>query len=129
MKRALEQYYNLHEFYVTAPSGKDECTQSSDTSWFFGNTSPLLQEQLMDAIPHDVRESKGFTYSYCVTSTKNKKTTGFYLEAELESNEPEGAFFDEDELRKFDYLVLQENGRKVYRVCGGEDMQCKQPNL
>lgn len=118
VKRALEQYYNKHEFYVSPPNSRIGCTTMSDTS-------PLLQEQFIDAIPHDVRESKGFIYSYCVTSAQKNRTTGFYLEAFLESNKPEGVFFDEDELRKFDYRVLIENGRLLYRVCGGEEKQCK----
>lgn len=119
LKRALEQYYNEHEFYVSPSNSKIGCTVLDDTS-------PLLQEQFIDAIPHDVREAKGFIYSYCVTSAPKNRTTGFYLEASLESNKPKGVFFDEDELRKFDYRVLAENDRLLYRVCGGEEKQCNE---
>lgn len=129
LKRALEQYNNLHTLYVTPPDGKVGCTKSSSDSWFFGESSPLLKEQFIDAIPHDVRESKGMVYSYCVTKIDNKRAISFYLEAMLESNHPEGIFFDEDEKRKFDYRILREDGTLLYRVCGGEEQQCKQPPL
>lgn len=125
IKRALEQYYNAHEFYVSPPDGQISCTQSSPPSWLFGDASPLLQEQFIDAIPHDVRESRGFTYTYCVTSLQGAYADGFYLEATLESNEPVGISFDEDEQRKFGYRVLRENGQRLYRVCGGKESQCQ----
>lgn len=125
LKRALEAYNNLHTFYITPPNGKVGCTTSSSDSWFFGEHSPLIKEQFIDAIPHDVRESRGHIYSYCVTNIQKKTANSFYLEAELESNVPEGIFFDQDEQRKFDYRVLYENGKTLYRVCGGEEKQCK----
>lgn len=125
LKRALERYNNLHTFYVTPPDGKVGCTSSSADSWFFGEQSPLVKEQFIDAIPHDVREDRGFTYSYCTTDIQKKVATSFYLEAMFESDMPEGIFFDEDEQRKFDYRVLYENGKTLYRVCGGEEKQCK----
>lgn len=125
LKRALEQYYNLHEFYPGESKNTVSCTASGPDSWLFGDTSPLLKEQFIDAIPHDVRESRGFTYSYCITGVSNNRTTAFYLQAMLESNEKEGMFFDEDEQRKFNYRVLREDGKTLYRVCGGEELQCK----
>lgn len=127
IKRALEQYYNAHDSYVLPPSKEPECTTNAKESWFFGDKSPLLQEQFIDAIPHDVRESRGFTYTYCVTSVSNNRATGFYLQASLEGEEPEGVFFDEDEKRKFNYLVLLEQEKRLYRVCGGEELQCQKP--
>ncbi len=127
MKRALEQYYNAHDSYLLPPTKTPDCTTNTQESWFFGDSSPLLREQLIDAIPHDVRESRGFTYTYCVTSVSNNRATGFYLQASLEGDEPEGVFFDEDEKRKFNYLVLLEQGKRLYRVCGGEELQCQQP--
>ncbi len=87
---------------------------------------PILRGQFIDAIPHDVRERRGFAYSYCITQAPKKQVTAFYLEAALESNAQEGIFFDEDEQRKFDYRVVIENGKKLYRVCGGEEKQCKE---
>jgi type II secretory pathway pseudopilin PulG len=79
IKRSLEQYFNTHNTYLSPPSGKAECTRSSQESWFFGDASPLLKKQFIDAIPHDVRESRGFTYTYCSTVMDGSKTTGFYL--------------------------------------------------
>lgn len=125
LKRSLEAYNNLHTFYITPPDAQLGCTTSSSDSWFFGEESPLVKEQFIDAIPHDVRENKGFMYSYCVTGIQKRVTNSFYLEATLESNVPEGVYFDEDEKRKFDYRILYENGKTLYRVCGGEEKQCK----
>lgn len=126
LKRAIEQYYNIEELYPISPNRRTGCTTSSKDSWFFSDESPLLHGQFIDAIPHDVRENKGFVYSYCVTQAPKKQATAFYLEARLESNEPKGIFFDEDEQRKFHYRVLEEDGKKLYRVCGGEEKQCKE---
>jgi type II secretory pathway pseudopilin PulG len=127
IKHALEQYFNTHEFYVTSPENSQQltCTQNSPDSWLFSDASPLLREQFIDAIPHDVRESKGHVYRYCVTSLSRGKATGFYLEAQLESKAPVGVFFDEDEERKFGFRVLKENGKRLYRVCGGQETQCE----
>lgn len=129
IKRSLEQYYNAHEFYVTPPNGKTGCTENTQDSWFFSDNSPLLKEQFIDALPHDVRESKGFSYLYCVSAIKNNHTSGFYLEASLEANVDEGVFFDEDENRKFGYRVLLEHDKKIYRICGGEEQQCSLSTL
>lgn len=129
LKRSLEQYNNVHESYVSSPTTEKECTQSSSGSWFFGDTSPILNEQFIDAIPHDVREHKGHVYTYCVTSTNDKQATGFYLQAILEADIEEGVYFDEDEKRKFGYRILREDNKLLYRVCGGEDVQCKPQSL
>lgn len=129
MKRALEQYYNVHGSYVTPPREASRCTSTNPDSWFFGNSSPLLQAQFIDAIPHDVRESKGFVYSYCTSGATENGAQAFYLEATMESNVREGVFFDEDEQRKFGYRVLLEDGEKLYRVCGGDEQQCKIESL
>ncbi|MEK7499581.1 MAG: hypothetical protein AAB649_03170 [Patescibacteria group bacterium] len=129
MKHALEQYYNTHESYIAPHTGLPNCTSSSKDSWFFGDNSPLIQGQFIDAIPHDVRESRGYIYTYCASGINNNGARGYVLEASMESNMTEGVFFDEDEQRKFDYRVLLEKGILKYRVCGGEEDQCKEPKL
>jgi len=120
LKHALEQYNNAHGYYVGPPAGAAACTSSGPASWFFGEGSPLLNEQFIDAISHDVRESRGQTYTYCAMG----KTEGYYLEARLESHFAEGVFFDDDEHRKFGYRVLTSQGHLLYRVCGGTETQC-----
>lgn len=129
LKRALEQYYNVHNSYISAPGNVLGCTHSSPDSWFFGEKSPIVTGQFIDAIPHDVREQKGYMYTYCATINSDTQATGFYLQAMQESEKDEGVFFDEDEQRKFDYRILKENGKNLYRVCGGEELQCKQHSL
>ncbi|MBI3255349.1 MAG: hypothetical protein HYZ63_00075 [Candidatus Andersenbacteria bacterium] len=125
LKQALERYYNVHEYYLTPPNGRNGCTSSGEGSWFFGNANSLLQEQHIDAIPHDVREAKGFVYKYCATQSAQNRTTGYYLEAQLESNKHPGTYFDEDESRKFTYVITQEGARTLYRVCGGNEPLCE----
>lgn len=124
LKQALEKYFNAHEFYVTPPAGQSSCTSSSAESWFFSDASPLLAEQHTDAIPHDVRERSGFKYTYCATHQYQGNTTGYYLEAEMETNKQPGRFFDEDEKRKFGYRIMKDGNRTLYRVCGGSETQC-----
>ena len=125
LKRAAEMYFNRHNFYPTPPDKSIICTESSDqNSWLFGNASPLLQEQHIDALPHDVRESRGHIYRYCATKIPEEVTNGYFFEAELEIDEPETIAFDEDETRKFYYRVLHEDGKTLYRVCGGIETQC-----
>ncbi len=124
IKRSAEQYFNAHNSYPAATIHTIGCTQSSKDSWFFGESSPLLREQFIDAIPHDVRESKGFVYSYCITGIEKNIVTSFYLQAQLESQAKDGVFFDEDEHRKFNFRILHENGKTLYRVCGGQEHQC-----
>lgn len=65
-------------------------------------------------------------YRYCVTSLENKHASGFYLQAQLESRQPEARGFDEDEHRKYDFRVLREGTATLYRVCGGVELQCRQ---
>lgn len=125
LKIALEKYFNAHDSYVREPKYSIGCTTTSETSWFFGNTSPLLREQFIDAIPHDVRENSNHLYTYCITSVEKKHATGYYLEATLENQATDGTYFDEDEHRKFDYRILHKNGKTLYRVCGGTETQCK----
>ena len=124
LKRAIEQYNNAHAFYPTPPSGSSECSKSSPQDWLLGEDSSLLKEHFIDAIPHDTRESKGFAYMYCPTVISKGHTTGFYLQAQFESDQAEGVFFDDDEHRKFGYRILNNNDTKLYRVCGGDDHQC-----
>lgn len=125
LKRSLEVYYNIHEFYVAPPSNDPMCTSSvEDTSWLFGGSSPLLGDGVMDAVPHDVRESQTRKYVYCVTSFENGRADGYYLQATMERDRPEGIVFDEDEQRKFHYRVLHESGETLLRICGGEELQC-----
>lgn len=125
LKRALEQYNNKIFAYPAPPNGELGCTSTSPDSWLLGKASPLVSGHFIDAIPHDVRESKGHTYTYCATDVVGGKTISYYLEAQLEINEPDARAFDEDEQRKFDYRILHENGKVLYRVCGGEEKQCK----
>lgn len=126
LKHSLEHYFNQHEYYPTPPSGLPACTTSSPESWFFGSTSPLLKEQHIDAIPHDVRENRGYHYSYCVTAHGGSgRTQGYYLQAQLERPEAQQRSFDEDEARKFHFRVLHEQDRILYRVCGGNEKQCE----
>lgn len=127
LKKAAEQYFNLHEYYPTPPAGVSRCTSSSPESWFFGESSSLLRGQHIDAIPHDVRERRGYHYAYCVTSRDGTdKTAGYYLQAQLERPEMEQRSFDEDETRKFHFRILHESDQVLYRVCGGNEKQCEQ---
>lgn len=128
LKRALEQYYNVHLSYVT-PLGTEGCTASGRESWFFGDASPLLREQFIDAIPHDIREADGLTYRYCVTKRDTAgRASGYFLEAQLERWQAARHNFDEDERRKFHYQILHQDGTVLYRVCGGEEQRCFPPN-
>lgn len=129
LKHALEMYNNQHVSYPAPPGSQPGCTRSDDTdSWLFGDTSPLLKKQHINALPHDVRESRGHTYSYCVTNIQNSATAGYYLEAELEVEQPDTVDHDYDETRNFDYRVLHEGGKILYRVCGGTETQCTPPS-
>lgn len=126
IKRALEQYFNKHEQYAGPASGTSQpaCTTSGDAnSWLFGETSPLLQEKFITALPHDVREGRGRSYRYCASVT-NGQAAGFVLEAQLESIAKPGIFFDEDEQRKFHYRILESNSQTIYRLCGGTELSC-----
>lgn len=66
------------------------------------------------------------SYTYCVTSLDNKHASGFYLQAQLESRQPEARGFDEDEQRKYDFRVLHQGMTTLYRVCGGVELQCRE---
>ncbi len=126
LKHALEQYYNIYEYYPTPPNALPACTGNSPESWFFGETSPLLRDQILDVIPHDIREDQDRYYSYCVTGNDGSgRTQGYYLQAHLERPEPARREFDEDEQRKFFYRIMHEAGRVQYRVCGGTEKQCE----
>lgn len=129
LKRALELYNNQYTHYGTLPEHAPACTRVNDPgSWMFGKDSPLLKEQFIDAIPHDVRESREHTYEYCVTNRDEKRIVqGFYLQAQLEVDQEDTRARDEDEDRKFHYRVLHECNKVLYRVCGGTENQC-QPN-
>lgn len=107
LKHALEMYYNAHNAYPLAERG---CS-------LFTGDSQILKEKFIDAIPHDVRESRGHMYKYCVTD-------GYFLEAQLETAQPETIDHDDDEKRNYNYRVLHEDGKILYRVCGGEEKQC-----
>lgn len=128
LKVALEQYNNEHNHYGLPPEEDGDCTASNDEkSWLFGNESPLLQEQHIDAIPHDTRESLGRAYRFCATAldAASRAVTSYFLEAELEIDQEDAVAFDEDERRKFYYRVLHDdNGRTLYRICGGAETQC-----
>lgn len=125
LRRAAEMYHNQHAFYPTPPDDKAGCTGTDDaSSWLFGNESPLLKEQHIDAIPHDVREGRGHVYRYCVTAMTNTAASGYYFEAELEIAEPPTVDRDHDEARNYDYRVLHQDGTVLYRVCGGTESQC-----
>lgn len=129
LKRAAEMYYNQHNFYPTPPGNQPSCTSVTEQdSWLFGGTSPLLKEQHINAIPHDVRESRGHTYRYCATQIAGGNIAGYFFEAQLEVGQPETVALDEDETRNFHYRVLREDGKILYRVCGGTETQC-QPAL
>ena len=114
LKRAAEMYYNQHNFF---PPGALGCMSSHDLA-------VLLDEGHIDALPHDVRENRDHAYKYCVTNLQENQAQGFFLEAELEGNSPDVIDFDEDETRKFHYRILHENGKILYRVCGGTETQC-----
>lgn len=125
LKRAAEMYFNQHAFYPTPAAGQAACTKGDDAnSWLFGNESPLLKEQHIDAIPHDVREGRGHAYQYCVTDTVDNAAAGYYFQAQLEVDQPDTVDHDYDESRNYDYRVLHEDGQTLYRVCGGTEPQC-----
>lgn len=129
LKRALEMYNNQHVFYPTPPDNQPGCTYSHDpNSWLFGDTSPLLKEQHIDAIPHDVRESRGHTYAYCVTKIISGATQAYYLEAQLEIDQPDTVDHDHDENRNYGYRILHDGKNILYRVCGGSEEQCTPPS-
>jgi hypothetical protein len=115
LKRSLEQFNNEHDHYP--PLEKSDCVTSREPDhWPF-----------IAALPHDVREERGFLYRYCVTSA-NPATggaAGYFLEAQLEVDQADQTAFDEDELRKFYFRILHEDNRILYRVCGGEEKQCE----
>lgn len=113
LKRTLEQYFNEHEIY---PAISKNClTSNHPDDWPF-----------IAVLPHAVRENRGFSYRYCVTSANSSGATGYFLEAQLENDQPDTISFDEDEQRKFHYRILHENGQTLYRVCGGEEKQCQE---
>lgn len=125
LKRAIEQYFNRHQYYPTPPT-TEACTSSSPDSWFFGDRAALLREQHIDVIPHDVRENQQYYYSYCATAyDRNGKTRGYYLQAQLERPAAATRAFDEDEERKFYFRVLNDHDQVLYRVCGGNEKQCE----
>lgn len=126
LKHAAEQYFNLHEYYPTPPTDSSPCTSSGADSWLFGEQSLFFHDRHIDVIPHDLRESRGHVYTYCVTSTDvADHTDGYFLQAVLERPQPERRAFDEDEDRKFHYRVLHDGERVLYRVCGGREKQCE----
>lgn len=126
LKRGSEMYFNQHMFYPAPLDHTLGCTSSDDPhSWFFGHKSPLLIEQRLNAIPHDVRETQGYTYRYCITDIQNETAAGYYFEAQLEVNQPDIVAVDEDETRNFTYRVLHEERKILYRVCGGTEKQCE----
>jgi type II secretory pathway pseudopilin PulG len=113
LKRSLEQFYNEHEYYP-ALAGTNCLTTNRPDRWPF-----------IETLPHDVRETAGFIYRYCVTESDNAGATGYFLEARLEVDQPDQRTFDEDELRKFYFRILHQDGQTLYRVCGGEEKQCE----
>lgn len=124
LKRGIEYYNNARGFYPVVNEGV--CTHSNESgSNIFGTKSILTEKQYIDAIPHDVRESANHIYRYCATEQTDSQAQGYFLEAQLEENLPEQTGFDEDESRKFDYRILHENDKVLYRVCGGTETQCK----
>lgn len=133
LKRAAEMYFNQHDFYPSPPESGEitngtppVCTSSEqENSWLFGNSSPLLREGHINAIPHDVRETKGRVYMYCATRARAGETQGYFFQAHLEEDQPDEVNFDDDETRKFTYRILHENGQVLYRVCGGTETQCQ----
>ncbi len=126
LKHALELYNNEFDNYGTPPLS-EICTSTDDqTSWLFGNNSPLLKGQHINAIPHDTRERSGRAYVYCATDVTAGNVSGYYLEAQLEAQYTDERMFDEDEKRKFYYRILHDGERVLYRVCGGSELQCQE---
>lgn len=126
LKRGTEMYFNRYNFYHTPPHKQPSCTTvTEEDSWLFRGTSPLLKEQHLNAIPHDVRENRGHTYRYCATKIESGNTTGYYFEAQLEVEQPDVIALDEDETRNFTYRILHEDGKILYRICGGTETQCQ----
>ncbi len=128
MKHALEAYFNAHEFYMTPPEEKPACTHSNEEgSWFFSSNSALLTEQYVDALPHDVREHKGYAYTYCAIDVNEKGAQGYTLQAKLEIDQKDACLFDEDESRKFEYQISHKDRDTIYTVFGGSAPTCYKP--
>lgn len=126
LRQGIEMYYNKHVQYLAPPPSAPLCTNTNDpTSWLFADNSPLLKSQSINAIPHDVREKQGHTYQYCATNISNGAAGGYYLQAQLEVDQPSLKAFDNDEKRKHYYRILTEADAIFYRVCGGTEQQCR----
>ncbi|MBI1833778.1 MAG: hypothetical protein HYR90_03040 [Candidatus Andersenbacteria bacterium] len=126
LKQAVEVYHNDREYYPTPPKSKPHCTDSRTVdSWFFGPQSPIVKGQYIDVSPHDIRESDTQYYRYCVTDIRKGEAKGYFFEASLELPQNDVIAFDEDETRKFDYRILHEDDKALYRVCGGTETQCR----
>lgn len=63
-------------------------------------------------------------FEYVTTQTSGQQAVGYYLQTALEYSPSGNGGFDEDEARKYFYLIVQDHGRILYRVCGGLENQC-----
>lgn len=124
LKRGFEKYNNAKNHYGLIAKDGPNCTTTNDpASGLLGDKSELLKGGFIDAIPHDVRDRD---YFYCATDINEEdKVMGFYLEAQLERPHEDQVGFDEDEMRKFNYRILNEDSKIKYRVCGGTEKQCE----
>ncbi|MBI1833796.1 MAG: hypothetical protein HYR90_03130 [Candidatus Andersenbacteria bacterium] len=118
LRAAIEKFGNDNVFYPTPAPNFLLCTTTHDKkSWFFGKQSPLLSARYLEAIPHDVRESSRRTYTYCATDIRDDGAHGYYLESILE-----GDVIKEEP--GFDFKLVPDDKRVIYRVCGGTATEC-----
>lgn len=65
------------------------------------------------------------TITYIATEQTSTEALGYYVETNLESDPGGDGGFDEDEKRKYYYLILRQGNDIVYRVCGGTETSCQ----
>lgn len=62
-------------------------------------------------------------FTYYVTIKEGNKALGWYIAGPIENSQKLGSFYDAEEGHNFFYRYVQENGKTVYEICGG-NLQC-----